>query len=225
MKPVRIFLALVLLSSGAAWAQTATQPANIQVGKVTFTKSINDASKNTVATAKGLTLTSGPKQDNFRDPGGPVSDNAPILLTRIDNSKPFTATALVTPQLTDVYDAGTLYVWAQKDRWLKMAMELDERHKARIVTVRTTGTSDDNNHDVVTSKSIHMKISSDTKTIGFYYSADGQEWQLVRLYKNDYPAEIWLGVSAQSPTGDGTTSTFENIRIIDTPVSNFRLGK
>ena len=33
----------------------------------------------------------------FRDPNGSVSDNAPILLSAIDNTKPFTFTAKITP--------------------------------------------------------------------------------------------------------------------------------
>jgi hypothetical protein len=57
------------------------------------------------------------------------------------------------------------------DLWLKMAMEMDERDRTRMVSVRATGTSDDNNHDVVTSKSVYMKISSNMKTVGFYLLA------------------------------------------------------
>lgn len=227
MKHLKLICALALASSGAvALAQAPMgQPADIRVEGIAFTRSINDAAGNTVTNGNSLTLTSGPKQDNFRDPNGTVSKNARILLTRIDNSKPFTFTARVTPGLSETYDAGTLYVWAKEDLWLKMAMELDERHKARIVTVRTSGTSDDNNHDIVQARSVYMKISSDTKTIGFYYSLDNEEWQLVRLYKNEYPSQIWLGVSAQSPTGRGTTATFADMAIAKSSVSNFRMGR
>ncbi|MGD0506895.1 MAG: hypothetical protein ABSA27_03815 [Terriglobales bacterium] len=41
----------------------------------------------------------------------------------------------------------------KENLWLKMAMEMDERQKTRMVSVRTIGTSDDNNHDVITEKS------------------------------------------------------------------------
>ena len=70
----------------------------------------------------------------------------------------------------------------------------------RMVSVRTIGTSDDNNHDVVTSKSVYMKISSDTKTVGFYYSLDKKTWQLIRLFKNDYPASTLGGNQYPVPT-------------------------
>ena len=105
-----------------------------------------------------------------------------------------------------------------------MAMEMDERHTTRMVTVRTIGTSDDNNHDVVDAKSVHMKISSDTKTVGFYYSLDTQSWQLIRLFKNDYPASIWVGISTQCPLGEGTSAVFEELSLTNESISDFRLG-
>jgi regulation of enolase protein 1 (concanavalin A-like superfamily) len=106
-----------------------------------------------------------------------------------------------------------------------MAFEMDERRRTRMVTVRTTGTSDDNNHDVVTQQSVHMKISSDTKTVGFYYSLDDQSWQLIKLFKNEYPQKIWMGASAQSPVGNGMSATFEGVSLTQKSVADFRLGK
>jgi uncharacterized protein len=108
--------------------------------------------------------------------------------------------------------------------WLKMAMEMDERAKTRMVSVRTIGTSDDDNHDVITAKSVYTKISSDTKTVAFYYSLDNKTRQLSRLFKNDYPASVWVGVSAQSPMGDGTSAVFEELSLMKRSVFAFRLG-
>lgn len=79
-----------------------------------------------------------------------------------------------------------------KKNWLKFAFEADEKMNTRIVTVKTKDFSDDNNHDIVKSKSVFMKISSDTKCVGFYYSVDGKDWQLVRVFKNEYPSVIKL---------------------------------
>jgi regulation of enolase protein 1 (concanavalin A-like superfamily) len=111
-----------------------------------------------------LTLASEAGSDNFRGPDGKLSNHsAPLLLTEVDNKRPFTLTARITPTFLKTYDAGTLYVYVREDLWLKMAMEMDERGKHRMVSVRTIGTSDDNNHDVIEAKSVYMKISSDTK--------------------------------------------------------------
>ncbi len=107
------------------------------------------------------------------------------MLAEVDNQKPFTLTAKITPTFLKTYDAGALFIYVKDDLWIKLAMEMDERHKVRMVSVRTIGTSDDNDHDVFTEKSVYMKISSDTRNVGFYYSLDEKNWQLIRLFKND----------------------------------------
>jgi regulation of enolase protein 1 (concanavalin A-like superfamily) len=70
-----------------------------------------------------------------------------------------------------------------------------------------------------------MKISSDVQTIGFYYSSDKEDWQLVRLFKNDYPVELWVGLSAQSPIGNGTSVTFEECSLTQSSIKDFRMGE
>ncbi len=97
------------------------------------------------------------------------------------------------------YNAADLFVYANDTLWQKFAFEQDERGNHRIVTVRTQGTSDDNNHERLTVPSVYLKISSDTHTIASYYSLDQKEWQMVRLYKNYYPDKIWVGIASQCP--------------------------
>ncbi|WP_324671832.1 DUF1349 domain-containing protein [Hymenobacter sp. GOD-10R] len=194
-------------------------------GGIEFTQSLNNAAKNATTNNGKLSLRSEAKKDNFNDPDGKLTNNtAPVLLTKIDNKKPFTLTAKITPEFLETYDAGVLYIYNKEDLWQKFAFERDERAKTRIVSVRTIGTSDDNNHDVVNNKSVYMKISSDTKTVGFYYSLDNATWQLVRLYKNDYPAETWVGVSSQSPIGNGSVTQFEDCTLTETSIKDFRMG-
>jgi regulation of enolase protein 1 (concanavalin A-like superfamily) len=197
----------------------------IKLPGITFTSSLNGAAANAKVEDGRITLASDARRDNFCDPDGKLSNNtAPLLLAGVDNGQPFTLTARVTPTFLDTYDAGALYIYVEADLWLKMAMEMDERHATRMVTVRTIGTSDDNNHDVVEARSVHMKISSDTKTVGFYYSLDTQSWQLIRLFKNDYPASIWVGISTQCPLGEGTSAVFEELSLTTQSISDFRLG-
>ncbi|HZQ93806.1 MAG TPA: DUF1349 domain-containing protein [Candidatus Sulfotelmatobacter sp.] len=224
-----VLSALFLLSLGAFHQASAQQHGSeacrIALPGLTFTRSLNGAAAHANVSDGKLTLASEARRDNFRDPGGKLSNNsAPVLLTEVDNRKPFTLTAKITPTFLKTYDAGTLYIWVKDDLWLKMAMEMDERHKTRMVSVRTMGTSDDNNHDVVEAKSVYMKISSDTTTVGFYYSLDKKTWQLIRLFKNDYPSSIWIGVSTQSPLGEGTSATFEELSLVQQSISDFRLG-
>ncbi len=224
------FALLLVLAAFAAHRASAgdvksEEECRFQLPGVTFTRSLNQAAAHTKVEAGRITLASEARRDNFRDPDGKLSNNtAPLLLTEVDNSQPFTFTAMITPTFLKTYDAGALYIYVREDLWLKMAMEMDERGKTRMVSVRTIGTSDDNNHDVIVEKSVFMKISSDTKTVGFYYSLDNESWQLIRLFKNDYPASIGVGISAQSPLGEGTSAVFEGVSLTRQSISDFRLG-
>ncbi len=225
MKKQLSSLSLLLLTSTALQARAEATKTEIKLPGITFTRALNGAEANARVEDGKLTLRSDARRDNFRDPDGKLSNNtAPLLLTEVDNTQPFTLTARVTPTFLKTYDAGALYIYVREDLWLKMAMEMDERQKTRMVSVRTIGTSDDNNHDVVEAKSVYMKISSDTKTVGFYYSLDNESWQLIRLFRNDYPAAIWVGISTQSPLGEGTSAVFEDVSLTRRSISDFRLG-
>lgn len=192
---------------------------------ITFTHSLNDAAENAQVDGDKLTLMSQTSRDNYRDPAGKLSNNTgPAVLVQTDNRRPLTLVARVAPKLLSTYDAGALYIWIKDDTWVKMAMERDERDHSRIITVRTIGTSDDNGHDVVTVEGVYMKISSDTKSVGLYYSLDNRRWQLVRIFKNDYPAQVCVGVGAQSPLGSGTSVLFEDINLVDNSVADFHIG-
>jgi hypothetical protein len=83
---------------------------------ITFDLALNQADKFAKVTGGKLLLSSPGKRDNFRDPDGKLSNNtAPMLLTEIDNRKPFTFSAEVTPKFLNTYDAGALYIWVRDD--------------------------------------------------------------------------------------------------------------
>ncbi|MDR2919333.1 MAG: DUF1349 domain-containing protein [Tannerella sp.] len=218
----------VVVTSVQPDAQVSGTACDLTIGGIHFTKSVNDALLCvSVEENDKVVFTAGEKTDYFSDPNGKLSNTtAPILLTQIDNTKPFTFTAKVTPDFSgnDLYNAGVLYIYTNDSFFQKLCFEQDERGKHRIVTVRTVGSSDDNNHDVVEQAHVYMKISSDTQTIASYYSLDNENWQMVRLYENNYPAEIWVGISTQCPIGKGSKSLFEELGLELKSVSDFRLG-
>lgn len=201
---------------------------DIKINDTHFDKSLNDAAALiTVDDSGKVTFRAGAKKDFFSDPDGKLSNNsAPILLSSVDNTRPFTLTAKVTPEFTPngTYNAGVLYIYSSNQLYQKFCFEQDESGDHRVVSVRTIGTSDDNNHDVIPQKYVYMKISSDTKTVGSYYSLDNKKWKLARLYKNEYPANIYLGISTQCPVDTGTVSYFNELRIEPKSVKDFRLG-
>jgi regulation of enolase protein 1 (concanavalin A-like superfamily) len=228
MKKQPFALSLLLLCFTASQANSQdvkSEACHITLPGITFTRSVNAAAAHAQIENGRLTLSSEARRDTFRDPDNKFTSNtAPILLTEVDNRKPFTLTAKVTPTFLKTYDAGALFIFVKDDLWFKLAMEMDERHKPRMVSVRTIGTSDDNDHDVIPEKSVYMKISSNARDVGFYYSLDGKNWQLIRLFKNDYPASIWVGISTQSPIGEGTSAVFEGLSLTQQSISDFRLG-
>jgi len=201
---------------------------DIRIGNARFDKSLNNAAELIEVDSSGQVLFRvGAKKDFFSDPDGKLSNNsAPILLSSIDNTKPFTLTAKVTPLFTTngTYNAGVLYIYSNRDLYQKFCFEQDESGDHRVVSVRTVGTSDDNNHDLIQQKYVYMKLSSDTKTVGSYYSLDNKKWKLARLYKNEYPSKIFLGISAQCPVDTGTVSYFNEVNIETKSVKDFRLG-
>lgn len=220
-----VFSLLLAPAVAAPLPPISSASCSVALPGLTFTRSLNDAAAHARIVDGRLELRGDARTNSFRSPDGKFAiHNAPVLLAEIDNRQPFTFTAKVTPGLMQTYDAGALFLFVREDLWLKLALELDERKKPRMVTVRTIGTSDDNNHDVIPTPGVYMKISSNTRTIGFYYSLDNESWQLIRLFKNDYPDSLWIGVSAQSPLGEGMTAVFENLALQPQSIVNFRLG-
>ncbi|WP_114790924.1 DUF1349 domain-containing protein [Niabella yanshanensis] len=207
---------------------TALNNVDVKIGNTRFDKSLNGAADLINVDSSGqVVFRVGAKKDFFSDPDGKLSNNsAPILLSSVDNTKPFTLTAKVTPRFSPngMYNAGVLYIYSSNDLYQKFCFEQDESGDHRVVSVRTVGTSDDNNHDLVQQEYVYMKISSDTKTVGSYYSLDNKKWKLARLYKNEYPSNIFLGISAQCPVDTGTVSYFNDVNIEATSVKDFRLG-
>ena len=203
---------------------------NIALGDLTFTHAINGADTCVSLLPGGaLEFRCAEGLDFFCDPNdGKLSNNTlPVLLVPTDNTKPFTLTAKVTPEFTGkgLYNAADLFVYVNDTLWQKLAFEQDEYGNHRIVSVRTQGTSDDSNHDKIGAPSVYLKISSDTRTIASYYSLDKKEWHMVRLYRNYYPEEIYLGISSQCPQEGGCTSLIEEVTLSHENVGDFRMGE
>ena len=231
MKKIVFLTTVLALTAVACSPETnshSLDTCQLTVGGITFTHSLNGA-ETLVSESDGVvTFAAQPHTDYFRDPDGTVLDNASILLKEVDNTRPFTFQARLTPGFTEkgTYNAAALYVFSCPVLWQKFAFEQDERGLHRVVSVRTMDTSDDNNHEAIPdSASLWYKISSDGQRIGFYYSLDGELWQMVRLYRNNYPEKLYVGISSQAPGEDACVSNFEKLSLSAGVVGSFRLGK
>lgn len=208
--------------------QTETlAPCDITFDGVHFTSQKNNAESGISITDDTLKFTAGAQTDYFRSPDGSVVNSSPVIFTEIDNTKPFTFTAKIEPQFTKTgtYSAGVLYAYESDTHCQKMCFEQDEYGDHRVVTVRTIETSDDNNHQSISGSSVYMRLSSDGKQLGSYYSEDGNTWRMARLYKNDFPKRLLIGLSSQSPKDDAHTCYFTEVSIVSKVVADFRNGK
>ena len=234
--------AIAALTLASCGQKQQAEPANAEVtnekmtdcdftfGNVHFTKALNGADQQVSDSAGVVTFRAKPNADYFNDPNdGKLSqDDSAILLTEVDNTKPFTFSAKMKTGFTKdgLYNAAALFVYASDSLYQKFCFEQDERGNHRVVTVRTVGTSDDNNHEVFNdAEFIFYKISSDARTIASYYSLDGKEWQMVRLYKNNYPEKLYLGICSQAPQSEECVSTFEQLSLTTDNVGDFRMGE
>jgi len=200
---------------------------DINVGGIRFTKSKNGAENGITLLGDTIKFVAGPQTDYFRSPDGSVANSSPVIFTEVDNAKPFTFTAKVQPDFTETgtYSAGVLYAYENDTHCQKLCFEQDEYGEHRVVSVRTIGTSDDNNHQAIDGSYVYMRLSSDGTTLGSYFSEDGKTWHLARLYKNDFPEKLFLGLSAQSPKDNEHTCYFTNVSLKQETVANFRIGK
>lgn len=203
---------------------------DITLNGIRFTKSLNGASTLVKDSAGVVLFDAKPGADFFCDPAPDTLPNttSAVLLTEVDNTKPFTFSVRVNAGFVPdgTYSAAVLFVYVDNTHWQKLCFEQDERGNHRVVTVRTDGTSDDNNHEAFNDAGhVYFKISSDTHKIGSYYSRDSRTWQMARLYRNDYGDRIYLGISSQAPQVEECVSTFEDLSLTDRSIENFRLGE
>ena len=110
----------------------------ISAGNITFTNAINGAENCVKLLDDGaLEFHCTEGLDFFSDPNGKLSNTTlPILLVPVENTKPFTLIAKVTPEFTTegLYNAADLFVYSCDSLWQKLAFEQDEYGNHRIYT-------------------------------------------------------------------------------------------
>jgi regulation of enolase protein 1 (concanavalin A-like superfamily) len=174
-----------------------------------------------------VTVTAGPKTDLFIDPAGsPAQLTAPRALLPVSGD--FSFSARVSCDHAATYDAAVLLAWAADDRWAKLCLERSPAGVMTVVSVITRGLSDDANGWPMPGGEVWLRISRHGPAIALHASADGRRWDLVRhLALGDSPGGdggLSVGISAQSPIGEGATSHFHEIRLAPAGVADIRDG-
>lgn len=138
-----------------------------------------------------------------------VAAAAPMLLFKA--SAAFRFTARVSTAMESKWDAAALMVVADSQNWGKLAFEKSAYLEPTIVSVVTRGVSDDCNAQLVEPGWAWLRIGTVGRGIGFYHSADGERWKLVRVFSLEGRQDLRIGFEAQSPVGTGATAVFEGI--------------
>ena len=170
-----------------------------------------------------LTITASAKTDWFIDPQGAVDiSNAPVLL--FSTSGPCLLRAQVSANHIATFDAGVLLIYENPLAWAKLCLELSPQGLPTIVSVVTKGISDDCNAFAVDGP-VYLRISSLEQAYAFHVSQDGLRWDLIRYFKLEDNRHAQLGFLAQSPTGNGCTASFQDIRFEERLLRDIRSGE
>lgn len=167
-----------------------------------------------------LRIDAGARTDLFTDPGGSApTRNSPVLLADVDGD--FTLSCRVAPSFKETFDAGVLMTYGDDRTWAKLCFEYSPRHEPMVVSVVTRGVSDDCNSAVIDADQVWLRVARLGPAVAFHYSLDGSYWHLVRHFALDGTS---AGFSAQSPTGEGCTTVFDQIHFTRERLADLRNG-
>lgn len=165
------------------------------------------------------------RTDFYVDPTGPDSFGNATTLLGTPPAGDFQLSARVSVDFQSEYDAGVLMLWADEQHWAKFCFEFSPAREPMIVSVVTRGVSDDANAYTVNERTTWLRISRLGSAYACHASADGKSWTFVRVFRlGDDVSQHRIGFEAQSPTGDGCTVTFDEIRFEGRRLADLRDG-
>jgi uncharacterized protein len=177
----------------------------------------------TVGADGSLRIVAGPRTDLFVDPaGGPAALGAPRIVGAVEGD--FQLSARVRADLQATFDAGALVLHADDHTWVKLALERSPQGEAMVVSVVTRGLSDDANGQVVSADGVWLRVSRMGPACALHASHDGARWELVRHFALAAADGLAAGFLAQSPTGEGCTARFDDVRYVAEPLAELRDG-
>lgn len=179
-----------------------------------------------VTDRSALMMRAGASTDLFIDPrGAPPVLNAPRLLGAVAGTGDFQFSAHVAVDAGATFDAGVLLIWRDDGHWAKLCCEYSPQRRPMVVSVVTRGASDDANAFVLDNGHVWLRIARMGPALAFHASTDGHTWELIRHFTLDTAETTALGFMAQSPTGAGCTTTFDDVRFTPEGLRNLRNGE
>jgi uncharacterized protein len=92
--------------------------------------------------------------------------------------------------------------------------------KPTLVTVVTRGLSDDCNSKELREEFVYLRIAKSGITYVFYFSTDGDSWEILRTFSLDTEMPVRVGFEAQSPAGSGAVVEFSSVKYDPHRISN-----
>jgi uncharacterized protein len=170
----------------------------------------------------GIVMRAPPRTDWFIDPiCGSATRTAPALVASAPEGD-FTLQAQVHAETRDRFDAGALLVHGDDHSWAKLCLERSPDGELMIVSVVTQVTSDDCNGEVV-GPAAWLRVARVDQAFAFHWSADGQRWRFVRLFRLPVRA-VRIGFVAQSPVGEGSAARFGQVALSERRLVDLRDG-
>jgi uncharacterized protein len=184
-----------------------------------------------------VTVPAQPRTDIFIDPGSGTAGagasaalnaesmlNAATLLGDVPEGD-FQLSARVTVGFAAAFDAGVLLIWLDERHWGKLCFEFSPAGEPMVVSVVCRGVSDDANAFVVPGRSVWLRVSRIDRVYAYHASLDGKTWQMIRVFTlDDETSGDRIGFEGQSPTGDGCSVTFDEIRFLPERLADLRDG-
>ena len=165
----------------------------------------------------------GPGTDAFVPPdGSPGIDRLPGLRLPLP-ATPWTVSARIEPTFRAGFDAGALALRTKGTTWAKLAFECAPDLQRMAVSVVTRDRSDDANGPLVRDSGLWLRALWTGQAHAFHLSTDGKHWDFLRFFALPEPV-VAVDFIAQSPTGQGCSASFSDLRLGDRVPQNLRDG-
>lgn len=177
-----------------------------------------------VVDGDAITVTAPARTNSFSDPGsGREEFNAPVV--SLDASGDFAFSARVAVDLRQTYDAAGLFAAIGDRRWFKGVLEFTDLGHPAIVSVVTDGVSDDANGERWDEPAVWLQVVRRGNLWCVHFSVDGETWRMTRYFGLNAPAQVQVGLTVQSPLGEGCRVRYDNLRFGPNPYRDVRAAK
>ena len=174
-------------------------------------------------TPAGFQIIAAARTDAFVPPdGGAPIDRLPGRRLNVGTG-PWAVSAHVVPEFNSAFDAGALMLRTEGGSWAKLAFERAPDGRTMAVSVVTRDYSDDANGPLFSGPALNLRACFTGKAYAFHVSIDGRRWDLVRFFELPHPVEA-VDFIAQSPTGEGCSVAFSDVRLVEKVPSDLRDG-